>query len=110
MDLYSSEVNRYDADGLPLLLMALNHDLRYVLLLLHYRADVHILDDFMEQGSNILHLLFQREVAPSTRAGTNPTFWTRGLASPGLAGTRGLASPVEELLSFKISPSLSRLT
>ncbi len=33
------------------------------------------------------------------RAGTSPTFWTRGLASPGLAGTRGLASPVEELLS-----------
>ena len=42
------------------------------------------------------------------RAGTSPTFWTRGLASLGLAGTRGLASPIEELLSFNTSPSLPR--
>ncbi len=41
-------------------------------------------------------------------AGTSPTFWTRGLACLGLAGTRGLASPTEELLSFKTSPSLLR--
>ncbi len=44
------------------------------------------------------------------RAGKSPTFWTRGLAMLGLAGTRGLASPIEELLSFKTSPSLSRLS
>ena len=44
----------------------------------------------------------------TSRAGTSPTRWTRGLASLGLAGTRGLASPLEEFLSFKISPSLSK--
>ena len=42
-----------------------------------------------------------------TRAGRSPTFWTGGPASIGLAGTRELASPLEELLSFKTSPSLS---
>ncbi len=36
-----------------------------------------------------------------TSAGTSPTFWTRGLAALGLAGTRGLASPIEDLPSFK---------
>ncbi len=36
-------------------------------------------------------------------AGASPTFWTHGLASLGLAGTRGLASPIEEVLSFKTS-------
>ncbi len=36
----------------------------------------------------------------SSSAGTSPTFWTRGLAFLGLAGTRGLASPKEDLLSF----------
>ncbi len=41
-------------------------------------------------------------------AGTSPTVWTRGLASLGLAGTHGLASPIEDLLSFKTNPSLSR--
>ena len=34
------------------------------------------------------------------RAGRSPNFWTRGLASPGLVVTRGLASPIEEDLSF----------
>ncbi len=43
-----------------------------------------------------------------SRAGTSPSVWTRGLAFLGLAGTRGLASPIEDLLSFKISPSLSK--
>ena len=38
------------------------------------------------------------------RAGRSPTFW---LALLGLAGTRGLASPIEEDISFKTSPSLS---
>ena len=44
-------------------------------------------------------------------AGTNPTFWARGLASlglmgaRGLVGTHGLAYPIEELLSFKTSSS-----
>ena len=33
-------------------------------------------------------------VSVSSRAGTSPNCWTRGLASPGLAGTRGLASLV----------------
>ncbi len=42
----------------------------------------------------------------ANRAGRSPTFWTRGLALLGLAGTRGLASPIEEVLSFKTSPSL----
>ncbi len=32
-----------------------------------------------------------------TRAGTSPTFWTHGLAFLGLAGTRGFASPIEDL-------------
>ncbi len=31
-------------------------------------------------------------------AGTSPTLWTRGLATLGLAGTRGPASPIEELV------------
>ncbi len=44
----------------------------------------------------------------ATSAGTSPTVWTRGLASLGLAGTRGLASPIADLLSFKTSPKLSR--
>ena len=59
LDLYPDELNRKDGDGLPLLLMALNHDLKFVHLLLEYRADIRLLDDFLEQGSNILHLLFQ---------------------------------------------------
>ncbi len=59
LELYPDELNRKDGDGLPLLLMALNHDLKFVHLLLEHRADIHILDDFLEQGSNILHLLFQ---------------------------------------------------
>ncbi len=29
-------------------------------------------------------------------AGTSPTFWTRGLVALGLAGTRGLAGPIED--------------
>ncbi len=41
-------------------------------------------------------------------AGTNPTVWTRELAFLGLAGTRGLPGPIEELFSFKTSPSLSK--
>ncbi len=32
--------------------------------------------------------------------GRSPNFWTRGLASLGLAGTRGPASPIEDILSF----------
>ncbi len=32
-----------------------------------------------------------------TRAGTSPSVWTHGLAFLGLAGTRGLASPIEDL-------------
>ncbi len=44
-----------------------------------------------------------------TRAGRSPTFWTRGLAILGLAGTRGLANPEEEPLSFKTSHNLSNL-
>ncbi len=47
------------------------------------------------------------QMLPS-RAGTSPTVWTRGLACLGLAGTRGLAGPIEELPSFKMSPSLPR--
>ena len=39
-----------------------------------------------------------------TRPGRSPDIWTRGLAFPGVLGTRGLASPKEDLLSFKISP------
>ncbi len=39
---------------------------------------------------------------------TSPKSWTRGPASLGLAGTRGLASPTGEVLGFKISPSLPR--
>ncbi len=42
-----------------------------------------------------------------TSAGTSPTLWTRGLAALGLAGTRGLASPTEDLPSFKMSPGES---
>ncbi len=33
-------------------------------------------------------------VSVISSAGTSPTFWTRGLAAFGLAGTRGLASPI----------------
>ena len=32
-----------------------------------------------------------------TSDGTSPTLWTRGLATLGLAGTRGLASPIDTL-------------
>ena len=34
-------------------------------------------------------------------AGTSPTFWTRGLPSLGLAGTHGLAGPIEEDSALK---------
>ena len=40
-------------------------------------------------------------------AGTSPTFWTRGLAALGLAGTRGLAGPIEDLPSFEMSSFLA---
>ncbi len=49
--------------------------------------------------------MFLNECVPCTSAETSPTFWTRGLASLGLAGTRGIASLIGGLLSFKISPS-----
>ncbi len=45
----------------------------------------------------------------ATRAGMSPTFWTRGLAYLGLAGTCGLAGPIEELLSFKALITLVRV-
>ncbi len=64
---------------------------------------------WMEPG--ILEMLYYTlnmtgpECTLPTRAGRSPTFWTLGLAFLGLAGTRGLASPIEELLSFKTSSS-----
>ncbi len=66
LELYPDELNRRDGDGLPLLLMALNHDLKFVHLLLDHNADIHLLDDFLEQGSNVLHLLFQVKEAQSS--------------------------------------------
>ena len=56
--LFPEEMDRKDGDGLPLLLMALNHDLRFVTLLLQYGADVFVLNDLWAPGSNILHLLY----------------------------------------------------
>ncbi len=43
----------------------------------------------------------------STRAGRSPTFQDPGTPLDGLAGTRVPASPIEQVLSFKISPCLS---
>ena len=59
LKLYPTHVNVRDADGMPPMLMALNHSTRFVRLLLEAGADVHILDDFIEPGSNILHLLIK---------------------------------------------------
>ncbi len=43
-----------------------------------------------------------------TSAERSSSFWTRGLASLGLAGTRGLASPIEEVPShFKAGLGLA---
>ncbi len=64
-------------------------------------ATIHVLHSTSHKVQP-LHLM------AGTSAGTSPTFWTRGLAILGLAGTRGLASPIEDLPSFKMSPSLSR--
>ncbi len=44
-----------------------------------------------------------------TKAGRSPTFWTRRLALLGPADTRGRASPIEELLSFKMDSALASL-
>ncbi len=38
-------------------------------------------------------------------AGRSATFWTRRLAMPGLVGTHGLESLIQEHLSFKTYPS-----
>ena len=59
LKLYPSHVNVRDADGMPPILMALNHSTRFVSLLLDAGADVHVLNDFMEPGCNILHLLIK---------------------------------------------------
>ncbi len=59
MDIYPEEINTKDSDGLPMLLMALNHDLKFVTMLLDHGADIHSLNDMWEPGSNILHLLYQ---------------------------------------------------
>ncbi len=40
----------------------------------------------------------------AVRAGRSPTFWDPGTPLNGLTGTRGFASPREQVLSFKISP------
>ena len=40
----------------------------------------------------------------NTRAGRSPTFQDPGTPLFGHAGTRGFASPIEQLLSFKMSP------
>ncbi len=39
-------------------------------------------------------LVIPGNLSVGSRAGTSPTVWTRGLACLGLAGTRGLASPI----------------
>ena len=59
LNLFPSHVNVRDADGMPPILMALNHSTRFVRLLLDAGADVHVLDDFIEPGCNILHLLIK---------------------------------------------------
>ena len=56
---YPREVNMFDSDGLPPLLMVMKHGLAFVLLLLQSGADQQIVEDFWEEGTNILHLLYR---------------------------------------------------
>ena len=57
--LFPDEINKFDSDGLPPLLMSMKHGVRLVLLLLRQNADVTTLDDMWETGSNVLHFLFK---------------------------------------------------
>ena len=56
---YPREVNMFDSDGLPPLLMVMKHGLSFVLLLLQSGADKQIVEHFWEEGTNILHLLYR---------------------------------------------------
>ena len=54
---YPQAINTKDTDGMPLLLNALYKNMEFVKVLLDHDCDIHILDDFLEPGTNILHLL-----------------------------------------------------
>lgn len=56
---YPREVNMFDSDGLPPLLMVMKHGLAFVHLLLQSGADIQIVEHFWEEGTNILHLLYR---------------------------------------------------
>lgn len=56
---YPQAVNRLDSDGMPPLLMAMKHGLKFVSLLLRAGADVAIMEDLWQPGVNILHFLFE---------------------------------------------------
>ena len=62
---YPQAINTKDTDGLPLLLMALNNNMEFVKVLLDHDCDIHILDDFWEPGTNILHLLLSVNGRPA---------------------------------------------
>ncbi len=53
-------------------------------------------------------LMTKQKIYVRSRAGRSPTFQDPGTPLDGLAGTRVPASPMELVLSFKISPCLSR--
>ncbi len=57
----------------------------------------------MNTGEISILSRFKKECMEDS-AGTRPTFWTRGLA-----GTRGLASPTEELPSCEVGVGLASL-
>ncbi len=56
---WAEQWRQLDADGLPPILMAMRHGLRFCNLLLREPADVQALDDLWEPGANILHFLFR---------------------------------------------------
>ena len=62
---YPQAINTKDTDGLPLLLMALNNNMEFVKLLLDHDCDIHVLDDFWQPGTNILHLLLSVNGRPA---------------------------------------------
>lgn len=62
---YPREVNMFDSDGLPPLLMVMKHGLAFVLLLLQSGADIQIVEHFWEEGTNILHLLYRSMPFPT---------------------------------------------
>ena len=109
LDVFPREMNTKDTDGLPLLLMALNNGMRFVKLLLDRGCDIHVLDDFWERGTNILHLLFQGVPTQGTAALVGISQVTELCLQKGISVNAKRQpfnrTPLHDLLSVINSPS-----